>query len=67
MSSPYLSRMVNVGLALAVIVPVIIAIFEFSGIPFETYGNYVFWFVGLGIIYTFMPSASRKLFASTDG
>ena len=49
---------------ISLMVPIIVAIFNFFGVPFETYANYVFWTVALGIFYVIMPPGNRGIFAT---
>ena len=62
----YLSRIVYVLIIMSFSVPIIVAIFNFFGVPFETYANYIFWMLALGIFYTIMPESRVSIFADNS-
>lgn len=59
----YLSRLTTVAVFISLMIPIIVAVFKFFGVPFETYANYIFWAVALGIFYTLMPEGRPSVFA----
>ena len=63
MVSTYLGRLTYVAIIICILMPVIILIFNFFGIPVETYLNYIFWAIALGIFYTIIPMSSRDIFS----
>lgn len=37
-------------------------IFNFFGIEFESYGNYLLWFIALAVFYMILPSGEKNIF-----
>jgi len=58
----YLTKVINTVVTLALLTPVIMAIFSFFGIPFETYANYIMWMVALGLFYVIIPNDNVKTY-----
>ena len=58
----YLDRIKFAFLYIFIFTPIIIGIFTFFGVPPETYLNYVFWMVALGIFFTIIPNSGRNIF-----
>jgi len=44
------------------ITPIAIAIFDFFDIQFETYGNFLFWFIALALFNAILPYQSTSIF-----
>lgn len=36
--------------------------FNFYGIEFESYGNYLLWFIALAVFYVVLPSSETNIF-----
>jgi len=51
-----------VSLMVAFIIPIIMAIFTFFGVPFETYANYIMWAIALGIFICIIPVGKLDTF-----
>ena len=36
--------------------------FKFYGVEFESYGNYLLWFIALALFYVVLPSGESNIF-----
>ena len=62
---PLMSMLRKIGfvsLIVAFIIPIIMAIFTFFGVPFETYANYIMWAIALGIFSCIIPVGKLDTF-----
>lgn len=41
---------------------IITVMFSFFGIGFDVYGNYLLWFIALGVFYSLLPSETGNVF-----
>lgn len=41
---------------------IITTMFSFFGIGFDVYGNYLLWFIALGVFYSILPSETGTVF-----
>ncbi len=55
----YLTFLLYTFMFIIITVPGAIFIFNFAGIPFETYSNYLLWFVAL-VLFNALFSMDRK-------
>jgi len=58
----YLSFLLYTILFIAMITPIAIAIFDFFDIQFESYGNFLFWFIALALFNAILPYQSTSIF-----
>ncbi len=61
-SSPF-TRIIVTLLSTAALIFVLTTAFSFFGIGFETYGNYLLWFVALALFYSVLPAETGVAFA----
>lgn len=57
-----LSTILYILFGLIIMTMLISLIFNFLGIEFESYGNYLLWVIALGIFYIVLPSGEKSLF-----
>ncbi len=57
------TKIIATLLSTAALVFVLTTAFSFFGIGFETYGNYLLWFVALAIFYSVLPTETGTAFA----
>ena len=57
------TKIIATLLSTAALVFVLTTAFSFFGIGFETYGNYLLWFVALAIFYSVLPKETGSAFA----
>lgn len=62
----YLSFLFYTIVFIIILVPVAIVIFDFFDIPFETYGNYLFWFIALAIFNAILPYQPTDIFNAAE-
>jgi hypothetical protein len=48
---------------ISIFTPVALVIFDFFSIPFETFGNYLLWFIALALFNALLPVKSKNIFA----
>jgi hypothetical protein len=58
----YLSFLMYTVLFIIITIPVTIAIFDFFDISFETYGNYLMWFIALALFNALLPFTQKNVF-----
>ena len=49
-------------LTVTFLTPIIMAMFSFFGLPFETYANYILWMVALGFFVCIIPVGQLDTF-----
>ena len=47
---------------IVITVPVAIVIFDFFEMSFETYGNYLLWFIALALFNALLPMKQKNVF-----
>jgi len=55
-------KLVYVLLGAIIMTMLLSLVFNFLGIEFASYGNYLLWFVALAIFYAILPSGNDSLF-----
>ena len=58
----YLTFIVYTVIFIIFFVPVAIFIFDFFDVPFETYGNYLLWFIALALFNALLPFKKKNIF-----
>ena len=58
----YFSFLLYTLIFIAITIPVAIVIFDFFDIKFESYGNYLFWFVDLALFNATLPFKQKSIF-----
>jgi hypothetical protein len=58
----YLTFILYTLIFISILTPVAIVIFEFFDIKFETYGNYLLWFIALAIFNAILPVKTKNIF-----
>jgi hypothetical protein len=58
----YLSFIIYTLIFISILTPVAIVIFDFFDIQFETYGNYLLWFIALAIFNAILPVKTKNIF-----
>lgn len=58
----YLTFFLCTILLIIITIPVAIIIFEFFGIPFANYGNYLMWFIALALFNAILPIKQKNVF-----
>lgn len=57
-----IQKIAGITLMLAFVTPIVMAIFTFFGVPFETYANYIMWAIALGIFSCIIPVGKLDTF-----
>jgi len=58
----YLTFLVLTVFFIIITVPAILFVFGFFGVPLESYGNYVLWFVALALFNALLPFSKKNIF-----
>ena len=58
----YLSFIIYTLIFISILTPVAIVIFEFFDVQFETYGNYLLWFMALALFNALLPVRPKDIF-----
>ena len=58
----YFSFLLYTLIFIAITIPVAIVIFDFFDIKFESYGNYLFWFIALALFNAILPFKQKSIF-----
>jgi len=58
----YLSFILYTLLFISILTPVAMVVFEFFGVEFETYGNYLLWFMALAFFNALLPVRPKDIF-----
>ena len=59
----YLSFIIYTLIFISILTPVAIVTFEFFDVQFETYGNYLLWFMALALFNALLPVRPKDIFA----
>jgi hypothetical protein len=60
----YLSFIIYTLIFISILTPVAIVTFEFFDVQFETYGNYLLWFMALALFNALLPVRPKDIFNS---
>jgi hypothetical protein len=58
----YLTFLMYTLIFILITVPVAIVIFDFFNIKFETYGNFLMWFIALALFNALLPFTQKNVF-----
>jgi hypothetical protein len=58
----YLTFLMYTVIFIVITIPVAIVIFDFFNIKFETYGNYLMWFIALALFNALLPFTQKNVF-----
>ena len=58
----YLTFFLCTILLIIITVPVAVIIFEFFDIKFQSYGNYLMWFISLALFNAILPFKQKNIF-----
>jgi hypothetical protein len=57
-----LNKLLYIIFGIIITVTVFSVVLNFLGVDFATYGNYLLWFIALGIFYLVLPSNDDNIF-----
>jgi hypothetical protein len=60
----YLSFLLSTIVFIIITVPIGVIIFEFFGLSFADYGNYLMWFVALALFNAILPVSQKSIFTT---
>jgi hypothetical protein len=58
----YLTFLMYTLIFILITIPVAIVIFDFFNIKFETYGNFLMWFIALALFNALLPFTQKNVF-----
>ena len=58
----YFTFLLYTILFLSILTPVVIVIFDFFDVKFETYGSYLFWVIALALFNALLPYQPKNIF-----
>jgi hypothetical protein len=58
----YMTFLLYTVVFIVITVPVAIVIFDFFEMSFETYGNYLLWFIALALFNALLPMKQKNVF-----
>ena len=61
----YLTFIIYTLIFISILTPVAIVIFDFFNVKFETYGNYLLWFIALALFNAILPMQTTNIFGDS--